>query len=403
MEAFARAAPAAQLVPRGRQPRGLAAHRRRQRRAQPLAADAALGAPASRARHAPTAYADLPEDRLALMDALRRLPVAQREAIALHHLADLPVARGRTHPRRARGDGEGPAVPGPRRPRRAPVRGHPGGRRCRTSMSSPTSPATSGTAPSRRRTSEVIRRVRARRLRTATGTMAAAVIAVGGIAVWQNAATTASPSPAPRSRNRRTRPTRPPRPGGRSSTGPTPTRSRPRAPTTARSPSCGERLEHPEPTYALVIREPDGTVHGRRLDSPVSLTPVPGGWVGLHTARAWFISSDGTWTELGAPGPTRESRPGDVLVLGQYGITVLYSPADHTLSAATLPARLRRLRHPGRPSWRPATGTGATRSSSPPSDKMRPGIARASPASSPDGATTSRSSGSATIPTAASP
>jgi len=23
-------------------------------------------------------------------------------------------------------------------------------------------------------------------------------------------------------------------------------------------------LEHPEPTYALVIREPDGTVHGRR-------------------------------------------------------------------------------------------------------------------------------------------
>ena len=38
------------------------------------------------------AYADLPEDRLALMEALRRLPVAQREAIALHHLADLPVA-----------------------------------------------------------------------------------------------------------------------------------------------------------------------------------------------------------------------------------------------------------------------------------------------------------------------
>ena len=38
------------------------------------------------------AYADLPEDRLALMAALRRLPAAQREAIALHHLADLPVA-----------------------------------------------------------------------------------------------------------------------------------------------------------------------------------------------------------------------------------------------------------------------------------------------------------------------
>ena len=36
-------------------------------------------------------YADLPEDRLALLAALRQLPVAQREAIALHHLADLPV------------------------------------------------------------------------------------------------------------------------------------------------------------------------------------------------------------------------------------------------------------------------------------------------------------------------
>lgn len=37
------------------------------------------------------AYADLPEDRIVLLAALRRLPAAQREAIALHHLADLPV------------------------------------------------------------------------------------------------------------------------------------------------------------------------------------------------------------------------------------------------------------------------------------------------------------------------
>lgn len=36
-------------------------------------------------------YDDLPADRLALLDALRRLPVTQREAIALHHIADLPV------------------------------------------------------------------------------------------------------------------------------------------------------------------------------------------------------------------------------------------------------------------------------------------------------------------------
>ena len=32
-----------------------------------------------------------PADRVALLAALRRLPTAQREAIALHHLADLPV------------------------------------------------------------------------------------------------------------------------------------------------------------------------------------------------------------------------------------------------------------------------------------------------------------------------
>ena len=39
----------------------------------------------------PETYADLPEEHLTLMAALRRLPSAQREAIALHHLADLPV------------------------------------------------------------------------------------------------------------------------------------------------------------------------------------------------------------------------------------------------------------------------------------------------------------------------
>jgi RNA polymerase sigma-70 factor (ECF subfamily) len=38
-----------------------------------------------------TAYDDLPADRVALLAALRALPAAQREAIALHHLADLPV------------------------------------------------------------------------------------------------------------------------------------------------------------------------------------------------------------------------------------------------------------------------------------------------------------------------
>ena len=39
----------------------------------------------------PTGAEELTADRLALLSALRRLPAAQREAIALHHLADLPV------------------------------------------------------------------------------------------------------------------------------------------------------------------------------------------------------------------------------------------------------------------------------------------------------------------------
>ena len=39
----------------------------------------------------PAAYDDLAADRVALLAALRRLPLPQREAIALHHLADLPV------------------------------------------------------------------------------------------------------------------------------------------------------------------------------------------------------------------------------------------------------------------------------------------------------------------------
>jgi len=38
-----------------------------------------------------SSYDDLSADRLALLAALRQLPPAQREAIALHHLADLPL------------------------------------------------------------------------------------------------------------------------------------------------------------------------------------------------------------------------------------------------------------------------------------------------------------------------
>jgi RNA polymerase sigma-70 factor (ECF subfamily) len=39
----------------------------------------------------PRTPADLSPDRTALVAALRKLPASQREAIALHHLADLPV------------------------------------------------------------------------------------------------------------------------------------------------------------------------------------------------------------------------------------------------------------------------------------------------------------------------
>jgi RNA polymerase sigma-70 factor (sigma-E family) len=40
----------------------------------------------------PSTVDDLAPDSVALVTALRKLPLAQREAIALHHLADLPVA-----------------------------------------------------------------------------------------------------------------------------------------------------------------------------------------------------------------------------------------------------------------------------------------------------------------------
>lgn len=47
--------------------------------------------PADRALGAPT-YADaVDESRVALVDALQRLPRAQREVLVLHHLCDLPV------------------------------------------------------------------------------------------------------------------------------------------------------------------------------------------------------------------------------------------------------------------------------------------------------------------------
>lgn len=48
--------------------------------------------PADRALGAPTATAPPDTDRVALVAALRQVPEAQRRALVLHHLCDLPVA-----------------------------------------------------------------------------------------------------------------------------------------------------------------------------------------------------------------------------------------------------------------------------------------------------------------------
>ena len=181
---------------------------------------------------------------------------------------------------------------------------------------------------------EVSRRVRARRLRGAVGAMAAAVVVVAGVAVWQSVATTAGPSiPQPADTTQ----------------GPIPPtdESQWRAvvdgtdshPFEIEGTDDGSiavvwrALEPGAPTFALVIREADGSVHGMRLDDPVSLTPVPGGWVGMDGARGHLIGSDGSWSDLDETAP-RQPQAGDVVVTGQYS-SWLYSPVDQGLSPAT--------------------------------------------------------------------
>jgi hypothetical protein len=179
---------------------------------------------------------------------------------------------------------------------------------------------------------EVRRRVRARRGRTEAGTLAATALVVGGLAIWQDVATTASPSPAP-SIPQPADPAYPASADWQQVVGGTDSHVfEIQGDDTGSIAVVWRALEQPAPTFALVIREADGALHGRVLDEPVSLTPVPGGWVGARASRAWFIADDGTWTELAAPGPSRGARAGDVMVRGTSA-SWLYSPADRSLAA----------------------------------------------------------------------
>jgi hypothetical protein len=175
----------------------------------------------------------------------------------------------------------------------------------------------------------VSRRVRARRLRGAAGSLAAAVLVVGGFAVWQNVATTAAPVPQP------AEPT--PVPPADESWWRSVVNGTDSHPFEIEGTADGaiavvwRALEQPEPTFAIVIREADGTVHGTRIGQPVELTPVPGGWVGTYSSRAWFIASDGSqWRGLGVVASSRGARVGDTFVRGEYA-SWLYSSDEGTL------------------------------------------------------------------------
>jgi hypothetical protein len=171
-------------------------------------------------------------------------------------------------------------------------------------------------------------RVRARRRRATAGTLAATAFVVGGLALWQDLSPAPAPAPAP--------PVTSPGPvDGSWRQVVDGTDSHPFVISGTDDGSVAvvwRALEPGAPTFALVVRGPDGTVHGRWLDEPLSLTPVPGGWVGTYSSRAWLITTDGHWSALPEPTGRRDARAGDVLVRGQYS-SWLYSPVDRSLAA----------------------------------------------------------------------
>ncbi len=174
---------------------------------------------------------------------------------------------------------------------------------------------------------EVSRRVRERRARGAVGAVAAAVLTIGGVALWQNTASTPGPSLEPVDV--------PPTDDTMWRQVVADENAHPFETAGADDGSIAvvwRALVQPEPTFALVIREPDGDVHGRRVSEPPHLTPVPGGWVGTHSSRAWFIPSDGgAWQEVDKAAMTRSPRAGDVFVRGD-DVGWLYSPDDRSLA-----------------------------------------------------------------------
>src|SRR5262245_13179335 len=113
---------------------------------------------------------------------------------------------------------------------------------------------------------DVSRRLRARRVRGAASSVAVAVLVVGGVAVWQNLAPTAGPGlgPADHTAAPTVLPMTDEKLWREVVDG---TDSHPFETEGTADGSIAvvwRALELPEPTFALVIREPDGTVHGRR-------------------------------------------------------------------------------------------------------------------------------------------
>jgi hypothetical protein len=92
-------------------------------------------------------------------------------------------------------------------------------------------------------------------------------------------------------------------------------------------------LVQPGPTFALVVRDADGEVHGRLLDQPLDLTAVRGGWVGTRSGTTgWRISPEGSFTRLEVDEAHLVARTGDVLVPAAGEVPLLYRPSTDRLA-----------------------------------------------------------------------